>query len=58
MLRTNRAGSDRAMASSSSPEFFDGEHPPQGGPLSSLNMGFLKNLSDKKKSRGMPDFLL
>lgn len=55
------------MASSASPEFFDGEHAAQAaphgvqgedkGPLSSLN--FLKNLSDKKKARGtMAQFFL
>ena len=53
------------MASSSSPEYFEGDRPIQGapqgglgednGPLSSLNIGFLKNLSDKKKARGMTE---
>ena len=59
------------MASSASPEFFDSEHSAQAGPhgglahqgedkgpLSSLNIGFLKNLSEKKKARGMTDLLL
>lgn len=56
------------MASSGSPEFYNGGHPaqvaPQGGatsqpvaeergPLSSLNIGFIKTLNDKRKARGM-----
>ena len=57
------------MASSASPEIFDSEHAAQAaphgglahegedkGPLSSLN--FLKNLSDKKKARGMARYFL
>lgn len=56
------------MASSGPPEFFNGGHPAQGapqggatsqpvgeerGPLSSLNIPFIKTLNDKRKARGM-----
>lgn len=60
-----------SMASSGPPEFFNGGHPPQvapqggatsqpvaeeRGPLSSLNIGFIKTLNDKRKARGMASF--